>query len=109
MKFHRGDIVKVSFDPTLGHEQANYRPAVVLNDVPLPGGVNICAPITTKQKTYPLEVELDKRTSTQGVVLTFQLRTLDLTARGAKFIEQMPDDLVELCSDYVRRATESIT
>lgn len=27
----RGDVILLSFDPTLGHEQAGFRPAVVLS------------------------------------------------------------------------------
>jgi|GEM_PF-2117012 len=29
----RGDIVKLSFDPQEGHEQAGYRPAIILSPV----------------------------------------------------------------------------
>ena len=101
MKFRRGDIIKVNFNPTKGHEQGNYRPALVLNDVLLPGDINIVAPITTKAKTYPFEVELDERTVTNGVVLCFQIRTADLAARGAEYIEKAPDDIVDTCCKYL--------
>ena len=108
MRFHRGEIVKVNLNPTKGHEQGNYRPVVVLNDIPLPGDVNLCVPITTKNKTYPLEIALDNRTVTQGVMLPFQIRALDLNNRNAKVIEKLPGDLLELCSNYVQRATEAV-
>lgn len=104
--FQRGDIVKVDLNPVNGHEQGNFRPVLVLNSLPMPGGLNLVVPITTKQKTYPLEVLLDQRTRTTGCVLCFQLRTLDLNARKAKFIEKMPDDLLELCLDYCSRFFE---
>ena len=104
-KFHRGDIVKVDLNPVSGHEQGNLRPVLVMNELPLPGGVSIILPITTKEKSYPLEVELDKRTITQGVILCFQLRTLDLKARHAVFVESVPDDILELCHDYIKRLT----
>ena len=106
--FHRGDIVKVNMNPTKGHEQGEYRPALVMNDIPLPGGVSILLPITTKQKTYPLEVQLDQRTKTQGVILCFQIRAMDLTYRKAKLIEKAPDDVVDKCSEYIRRLTEKL-
>ena len=106
--FHRGDIVKVNLNPVSGHEQGNYRPVLVMNDIPTPGGVNIVLPITTKEKSYPLEVELDDRTTTAGVILCFQLRTVDLTARDAKFIEKAPEDIVETCYDYVKRLLEKV-
>lgn len=103
MTFSRGDIVKVDLNPTRGHEQRNYRPVLVMNDVPLPGNLNIVLPITSKVKSYPLEVELDGRTSTVGVILCFQVRTLDLNTRRASFIEHAPDDITDLCAKYVYR------
>ena len=109
MIFNKGDIVKVDLNPTRGHEQGNFRPALVMNTVPLPGGLNIVLPITSKQKSYPLEVELDDRTTTQGVVLCFQVRTVDLARREAKFIEKAPSDIVETCNDYLHRLTDDVT
>lgn len=108
MTFNKGDIVKVDLNPIKGHEQGNYRPVLVMNSVPLPGGLNIVLPITSKQKTYPLEVELDDRTTTEGLVLCFQIRTVDLVKRGAKFVEKAPADIVELCNDYMHRLTDDV-
>ncbi len=108
MTFNKGDIVKVDLNPIKGHEQGNYRPVLVMNSVPLPGGLNIVLPITSKQKTYPLEVELDDRTTTKGLVLCFQIRTVDLVKRGAKFVEKVPNDIVELCNDYMHRLTDDV-
>ena len=104
--YHKGDIVMVDFNPIKGHEQGNYRPVLVLNDLLLPSGINIVVPITSKKKSYPLEVELDSRTKTQGVVLCFQIRTVDLNASPSHFVERLPDDLIETCIDYVRRIIE---
>lgn len=109
MTFNKGDIVKVNLNPAKGHEQGNYRPVLVMNSVPLPGGLNIVLPITSKKKSYPLEVELDSRTVTQGVVLCFQIRTLDLTSRGAKAIEKAPTDIVKTCNDYLHRLTDDVS
>ena len=108
MSFHKGDIVKVNLNPTTGHEQGNFRPVIVMNSAPLPGDINVVLPITSKPKTYPLEVELDNRTETQGVVLCFQVRTLDLVARGARFVEKAPADIIELCNEYMHRLTDDI-
>lgn len=108
MTFKKGDIVKVDLNPTKGHEQGNYRPVLVMNSVPLPGGVNIVLPITSKEKSYPLEVELDGRTITQGVVLCFQIRTVDLASRKAKIIEKAPADIVSTCNNYLHRLTDDV-
>ena len=108
MTFNKGDIVRVNLNPTRGHEQGNYRPVLVMNSVPLPGGLGIILPITSKQKSYPLEVELDDRTKTQGTILCFQVRAVDLTSRGAKIIEKAPSDIVDICNDYLHRLTDDI-
>lgn len=61
MKFKRGDIIKLNFNPTKGHEQGNFRPALVMNFFPLPGDLNIVLPITSKEKNYPFESPYDRR------------------------------------------------
>ena len=99
----------MNLNPTKGHEQGNYRPVLVMNTVPLPGGLSIVLPITSKEKSYPLEVELDGRTMTQGVVLCFQVRAVDLASRGAKMIEKAPADIVDTCNDYLHRLTDDVT
>ena len=103
MKFERGDIIKLNFNPTKGHEQGNFRPALVMNFFPLPGDLNIVLPITTKEKNYPFEVELDARTKTTGCVLCFQVRTIDVKKREAYFVEKAPQDIVEKCADFLTR------
>lgn len=109
MTFNKGDIVKVDLNPIKGHEQDNYRPVLVMNAVPLPSDLSVVLPITSKRKTYPLEVELDDRTKTQGMILCFQIRTVDLTSRKATFIEKAPADIVELCNDYLHRLTDDVS
>ena len=109
MTFSKGDIVKVDLNPIKGHEQGNYGPVLVMNTVPLPSDLNVVLPITSKRKTYPLEVELDARTKTQGMILCFQVRTVDLSRRKAIFIEKAPSDIVELCNDYLHRLTDDLT
>jgi mRNA interferase MazF len=85
----RQDMVWVNFNPVLGHEQANLRPALVLSPKSYnkkTGLVIVCA-ITTKIKGYPFEVLIeDKKLS--GVVLSDQVRTLDWTARQVAFISK---------------------
>ena len=106
--FQKGDIVKVNLNPTKRHEQGEYRPCLVMNSVPIPGGLNVVLPIISHKKTYPLEVELDSRTVTQGVVLCFQVRTVDLKTKNAVLVENAPKDIVEKCNDYLHRLTDDI-
>lgn len=92
----QGDIVKVSFDPQKGHEQAGYRPALVVsNDFFMQKTrLAILCPITTTDNRFPLHVRLDDRTQTSGMVLCEHVRTLDLSARSFSVIERAPDDIV---------------
>ncbi len=61
----RGDIWLVNLDPTIGHEIRKSRPAVIIqNDLGNKySPITIIAPITSQniEKTYPIEVVLDKK------------------------------------------------
>lgn len=96
---NQGDIVIVGFDPTLGHEQKGKRPAVVVSNAAFhrrTAGLAIVVPITTTvRKGFPLHVDLDERTTTQGQVLCEQLKTMDTTVRSMQTIEQIPSDLLD--------------
>ena len=94
---NQGDIIKVNFNPQKGHEQAGYRPAVVVsNDVfNQKTNMTIVCPITNTKNRYPLHVPLDNRTTTTGVVLCEHVRTLDLNSRPNSFVEKLPNDLLE--------------
>lgn len=107
MNFHRGDIIKVNLNPIRGHEQGNYRPAVVINEVRLPN-VYIILPITSHKKGFIFEVDLDSRTKTHGVILPFQIRSIDLNTRNAEFVERLPNDILETCTDYIIRIVSEL-
>ena len=97
----RGDIFLVSLDPTAGHEQQGKRPVLIIspeefnNLTKLP----IVLPITTGGKfvrTAGFAVSLDEcGTVTKGVVRCDQPRALDLLFRKGKFLERVPDDIIE--------------
>jgi mRNA interferase MazF len=93
----RGDIVYLNFDPTKGHEQRGYRPALVLSprSYNLKSNLALLTPITKQQKGYPFEVLLPPGLQTQGVILADQIKCLDWKVRGVKFVESIPDNLVE--------------
>lgn len=92
----RGDLVWLDFDPTVGHEQAHKRPALVLSPEPFNKVIKLVllAPITSKVKGLPFEVKL-KDTKTKGVILCHQVRTVDYLARGIEFIEKAPKSTVD--------------
>lgn len=92
----QGDIIKLDFDPQSGHEQAGYRPAVVISNdfFNIKTNLTIVCPITNTQRSFPLHVALDNRTETTGTILCEQIKALDLSARQHRVVEKLPDDLL---------------
>ena len=97
----QGDIIKMDFNPTKGYEQRGRRPAVVVSNATyncFARGVAMVCPITNTDRNIPIHLKLDDRTVTSGVVMTDQVKALDLSVRNAEFVEQIPIDiLVEIC------------
>lgn len=93
----QGRIIKINFDPRKGHEQAGLWPAVVIsnNFFNKKTGLAIVCPITTTNNHFPLHIELDERTKTQGVILCEHVRTLDIESRTYLDVEDLPKDLLK--------------
>jgi mRNA interferase MazF len=78
----RWAVVVVDFDPTIGHEQAGRRRALVVSYEPFhrSGMATVC-PITTRPTKYAGEVPIPAGHAGQtrdGLVLVHQLRTIDV-------------------------------
>ena len=93
----QGTIVKLNFNPQAGHEQAGYRPAVIISNDFFNQKTNlaILCPITNTDNHFPLHIPLDDRTRTTGVILCEHIKALDLNARPYTEIELLPDDILE--------------
>ena len=93
----QGDIIKIDFSPTSGHEQSGYRPAVVVSNNFAISKTNVVyiAPITNTLRRFPLHVELDERTKTTGEILCEQVKAVDLKARRFTVVERLPNDILE--------------
>jgi mRNA interferase MazF len=87
------DIIRISFDPQMGREQAERRPAFVLSPAKYNSVTRLCilCPITNQTKGYPFEVAVPGGKKTTGVVLSDQVKSFDWLARNAEFIESRPD------------------
>jgi len=99
----QGDIILLDFDPTMGREQAGYRPAVVISQTAYNQRRNmvfIC-PITTSTKPLRFRVLLDNTTITCGDIICDQVRVIDLLARNCKYVEQLPKSLLKQVLDAV--------
>ena len=102
MAFDRGDIVLVSLDPTLGLELRGMRPALVLSTKAFNQlGDSLVAPISNggnfaRTKGFTVSL-MGCGSETQGVILLNKIRMLDLTARRAKKLETVPEDIMDDC------------
>jgi mRNA interferase MazF len=92
----RGDIVKLNFSPQVGHEQAGFRPALILSPAKYNklSSLALMCPITNQAKGYRFEVLLGEGMQTSGVVLSDQVKSFDWRSRQVKFVEQAPSDCV---------------
>ncbi len=97
----RGEIWLVSLDPTLGHEQKGRRPVLIVSAeafnrvTKLP----IILPITSGgnfARTAGFAVLLASAgTKTTGIIRCDQPRAVDLTARGGKKLESIPEAIMD--------------
>ena len=97
----RGEIWLVSLDPASGYEQKGRRPVLIVS----PEAFNritrlpVILPITSGvsfARTAGFAVPLTgTETKTRGVVRCDQPRTLDLTARGGRKLESIPDAVMD--------------
>lgn len=106
----QGTIIKINFNPQAGHEQAGYRPAVVIsNDIfNQKAKLSIVCPITNTNNHFPLHIPLDDRTKTTGVILCEHIKALDLNSRTYQEIEQLPKDILDKVIDVVYSEIEQI-
>lgn len=88
---NQGDVYWLSLDPTLGYEQAGYRPVLIVSATAFNQATKMAVvlPITSGgnfAKKLGFAFELTD-TKTQGIVRIDQPRTLDFSQRQAHYIE----------------------
>jgi mRNA interferase MazF len=90
----RGDVVWITMDPPVGHEQSGRRPALVLSPAAYNGkvGLALLCPLTSKVKGYPFEVQIPEGLPVGGVVLADQAKSLDWRARRAELLCALPQE-----------------
>lgn len=99
----QGDLVEVDFNPSIGHEPAKTRPAVVVSVFGFNTRSSLVAvvPITAKDNGYPLHFKIDSD-AVQGWVCVEALRTLDLSHRGFKLLGYADDDTMNHLMGLIR-------
>jgi mRNA interferase MazF len=85
------------------HEQKIKRPALILSPEPFNGKLKLAlvAPITSMVRGHGFEVAL-KGTKTIGAVLCQQVKVIDYEARGLRYIEKAPEEVVKEALAKVR-------
>jgi len=93
-KPEQGDIIKINFAPSLGHEQQGYRPSIVISNplVSQFSNIWICCPISHTQRNYPYYVKLPNECDTDGKILIDQIKAFDLTTRDFEYTETVNDE-----------------
>lgn len=96
----KGDIYRVSLDPTAGSEIRGTRPVLILSNADFnSNGRALVAPITqggSYERVAGWAVSLmGSGTATQGAVVVSQCRVLDLQARDGKRLERAPAEVIE--------------
>ena len=106
----QGNIIKINFNPQSGHEQAGFRPAVVISNEVFneKTKLSIVCPITNINNHFPLHIPLDGRTKTTGVILCEHIKALDLNSRKYQEIEDLPKDILNKVIDIVYAQIEQI-
>jgi len=92
----RGDLIKLDFDNTAGHEQAIFSRALVLSPSSYNKrvGLAIMCAITNQKKGYPFEVDVPAGLKVSGVVLSDQVRTVDWCKRNVQIMDHVPPKCV---------------
>ncbi len=89
----QGDIVYLDFNPTKGHEQKGFRPAVVISTNIFNQNTKmvIVCPITSNIKEFPTHYKLEDTKNVSGSVLCEHIRSIDYEFRNLKFVEKLSD------------------
>ena len=90
----QGDVIFLNFNPTKGHEQAGFRPAVVISNNVFNQNtkmVMVC-PITSNDKYFPTHYNLEDTKNIHGAVLCEHIRSIDYERRNVKFVEKLSDN-----------------
>ena len=92
-----GHVIKVDLNPSAGHEQGGWHPAIVLSPNTYNGKTSLAVvvPVTNQVKGYPFEVPLPGKMKTTGVVLADGIKNLDWHARRAKYVESVPAEVLQ--------------
>lgn len=90
----QGDVVFLDFNPTKGHEQLGFRPAVIVSNNIFNENtkmVMVC-PISSNDKEFPTHYRLEDTKNVNGSVLCEHIRSIDYEIRNLRFVEKLSDN-----------------
>ena len=97
-----GDIIRINFSPSKGHEQKGFRPGLVISDPATQkelNGIVTVVPITNSISTFFTRVNLNEyNIKTKGDILMDQVKALDLSEREYEFLEKAPKEVLKKCN-----------
>ncbi len=107
----QGDIILMNFNPQSGHEQKGRRPALVVSNRVFNKLTNLAlvCPITQTDRGFPLHVLLGTGLKTMGFVMCEQVKSLDMVAREARFVEKAPAEVIEQVFDILYGIIEEVS
>ncbi len=85
----RGEVWEVNFDPTVGREQAGFRPALIVSDDALnagPRGLVIVLPVTGTDRGLPTHIPVvppEGGLTKPSVIMAEQLRAVSILLAGS--------------------------
>lgn len=93
----RGDLIKLSFDPQKGHEQAGWRPGLVISNKTFNEAVGMAfiCPITNTTTPHPFHLNLPKSEKINGVIMVEQMKCLDYGNRNAKYSSTIDPNILK--------------
>lgn len=90
----QSDILFLDFNPTLGHEQKGYRPAIVISNNVFNDNTKMAMvlPISSNIKEFPTHHILKTSKKISGAVLCEHIKSIDYEARNIKYVETLNED-----------------
>ena len=106
-RIEQGDIIKLDLNPTKGHEQSDFRPALVVSNEKFNARTNLLliCPISSTANGFPMHVLL-KNTATTGEVKCEQVKAIDPKARQISYVESVPKEILLEAVDIVYGSVE---
>lgn len=103
MVLEQGDIIEVDFNPSVGHEPAKVRPAIVVSGYLFNSRSSLISviPLTSSNSGYPLHVPINEKNIT-GFACVEQLRNMDLAQSGYRVVGYVNDVTMKIIMGFMR-------